>query len=299
MENILEIELMETLPETLFSGNFNAILTKANSPEAFEFKALDKRTLGEIAAFMPEVDRALASFNKKNSQTTSSLMTLTMLESGPYRMLRQVLAQINNKRMAIKETYFRICEQVIEADELEAALGQKLHEKASIDFEAQRKRLRYFQLKSGIADAMDAYEAALKEIGHYQNAYRQIMKNNGIPENWDEGDFEKAEIEHHVKSIFRNAIRDRMQGTHNQGTMEYMEQFGINPVSGYKLVDEYLRDVREGMKGEGQLVDIASHYHFFDRMVGIFGNEWRKVAKRIGLDDIHSPGFMYCSKKGE
>ena len=153
------------------------------------------------------------------------------------------------------------------------------------------------KLACDIIDAQGHIEAALKELGALKRRYEEICKNKNIPENWSEQEFEEAEIEHHIKSIFRNAIRDRMQGGHNMGTMEYMEQFGINPITGYALVDKYLHEVRQGIQQNGMAPDITSHYNFYDQMYNTFKDSYKKAMERIGLDSIVHADFLMKENK--
>ena len=41
---------------------------------------------------------------------------------------------------------------------------------------------------------------ALREIGMFQDMYDAIKKNNNIPDNWTEKDYESQEISHMVKA---------------------------------------------------------------------------------------------------
>ena len=71
---------------------------------------LDTMTPAKIAKIsdkMVEVDRANKTLGRRNTQTTNQLMTLTMLTDSPYRRLRQCLAQIESKRLALEDAYFR------------------------------------------------------------------------------------------------------------------------------------------------------------------------------------------------
>ena len=67
-----------------------------------ELSVIDSKKLAKISEKMKEMDRANNSFGKGNTQTTSQLMTLTMLCDAPYRRLRQVLAQIEKKRATLR-----------------------------------------------------------------------------------------------------------------------------------------------------------------------------------------------------
>jgi hypothetical protein len=165
------------------------------------------------------------------------------------------------------------------------------------DYSFDKKTLHLNKLASDIVDASVNVENCIKEIGAYVERYKEVMKNNDIPDNWDEVDFERAEIEHHIKCIFRNAVRDRLQGPCNVGTMEYMEQFGINPITAYALVDNYIRDIKSMIGKEGKGADINAHYNFFDSMYDLFKDEYKKAMNRIGLDSITHAEYLMKENK--
>lgn len=250
------------------------------------FRTIDQKALAKISDFMPEANRAMSVFSKQNSQTTASLMTLQMLEAGPYRTLRQIMAQVAKKRSALKEALYKTEKKRIKLQKLQDKLIE------AEDLDAHEIELQIWKVNSDIADSTTYIESALKELGAYQQRYYEVMKNHNIPENWDEEDFERAEIEHHIKAMFRNAIRDRMQGTHNNGTMEYFEQFGINPVTAYACVDQYLNDIRRLINETGMGADINAEYDFLDRMYETFKDEYKKAMKRVGLDSITAADFI-------
>ncbi len=274
-------------------GRFNPIITKAGDPLSVGFKTVDENMLQKISDFMPEINRAVSAFSKTNSQTTSSLMTLTMLESGPYRVLRQILAQIEKKRVALKEVSYKLEKKKLDYMILE----KEITSSSDINLSWNKKILSLNKMASDIVDATVNVEACIKEIGAYQERYKEVCKNNNIPDNWDEVDFERAEIEHHIKCIFRNAVRDRLQGPCNVGTMEYMEQFGINPITAYALVDNYIRDIKSMIGKEGKGADINAHYIFFDSMYDLFKDEYKKAMNRIGLDSITHAEYLMKENK--
>jgi BMFP domain-containing protein YqiC len=273
------------------SGRYNPIITKAGDPLAVGFKTIDDKALQKITDFMPEVNRAVTVFSKQNSQTTSSLMTLNMIDSGPYRILRQILAQIEKKRAALKDNIYKI-----EKKKLDYLGLEEQQANSEVDLAWNKRQLRMDKIESDIIDAQVHIEAALKELGAYQERYQEVCKNNNIPEKWDEQDFEDAEIEHHIKSIFRNAVRDRLQGSHNMGTMEYMEQFGIEPVLAYNLVDRFIVQVRQGMESEGA-PSIEMRYQFYDQMYNTFKDEYKKAMRRIGIDNVSHADWLMKENK--
>jgi len=273
------------------TGKLHKIISRVGDINALAFRTLDEKSLTEIGDWMPEVNRAVAAFNKQNSQTTASLMQLNMIDAGPYRALRQILAQVEKKRSALKEVLYKL--------QLKKINYQELVEKVekSEGLEKEKLIIKKNKMGSDIVDSQGHVEAALKELGALKRRYEEICKNKNIPENWSEEDFENGEIEHHIKSIFRNAIRDRMQGGHNMGTMEYMEQYGINPITAYALVDQYIGEIRMLMQKEGKAPDIQSHYSFYERMYNTFKNEYKKAMKNLGLDNIVHADFLMKENK--
>ena len=57
---------------------------------------------------VPELKHSKKMFGRRNSQYTSQLMSLTMLGDGPYHFMKQCMSQIDNKKRALKEAFFRM-----------------------------------------------------------------------------------------------------------------------------------------------------------------------------------------------
>lgn len=275
MENLIKIDNM------IKQNELDKALSKVDDMQMYQFKTIDKKFLREIESWIALVNQKVGAFQKKNSQTTSSLMSLNMVDAGPYRVLRQILAQSERKKIALKEAIYNIEEKTIKYKYLEERL-----KKSELEELQQKKILQ------DIIDSKGPIEAALKELCALKKRYEEICRNKNISNNWDENDFEKAEIEHHIKSIFRNALRDRIKGTCNSGTMEYMEQFGINPIMAYALADDYINQVRREISKGDKFATIDLHYEFYDKMYKLFKNEYKKAMKRLGLDSIVHADFL-------
>ena len=71
-------------------------------------QSISKEALQKICNRLPELERGKKVVGKRNSQTTATLMTMTMLADSPYRQMKQCLAQIDQKRNALIEAYFKI-----------------------------------------------------------------------------------------------------------------------------------------------------------------------------------------------
>ena len=89
-----------------------------NISELTSLSVIDSKKLAKISDKMKEIDRANKSVCKRNTQATGQLMTLTMLCDAPYRRLRQVLAQIEQKRSAIEDAAFKLRKEKVQVKRL-------------------------------------------------------------------------------------------------------------------------------------------------------------------------------------
>ena len=119
---------------------------------------------------MPEVNRTMATFSKRNSQTSLSLMTLNMIDSGPYRVLRQIIAQVEKKRSALKEAMYNNEKRKLEIEQLKA--------KELTGVEAELNELEIQKAIYDVIDSTNYIEGALKELGALKRRYEEICTNN-------------------------------------------------------------------------------------------------------------------------
>tara|TARA_R110002096_G_scaffold253251_1_gene446159 strand:- start:346 stop:1200 length:855 start_codon:yes stop_codon:yes gene_type:complete len=242
--------------------------------------------LAIIASKMPEINRANHTAGRSQTQTTNQLMSLTMMTDSPYRMMRQCLSQIERKRSALEESYFKMKKKSImikqwyeKGDEMSVVKAQ----------EAQSQALRQ----------KDYIDGALKEIATFQCSYDEIRKSHNIPEKWDERDAEIAEIDHHIKQAFRQAHRDVVQtGSITGGNMEYMEQYGIHIQTATKIIRDYVASEDE-MISQGKMPTVQHLYAFLDSMAVQFNDAHKLVMKRIGIKELIKEDFLYLEDKND
>ena len=309
----IDVSNLPTAIEQLIdkSNKFYQISTRAADPGSkalAEFSVFDEGKLAKIAEDMPEINRATKAFGRKNTQTTNKLMTLTMLaDASPYRVIHQCLAQIENKRGAVKENTFKLQKNKVKMKKLMYEI-QKLQEryddpnnnedKTLLDFSIEEKEIRLQELATSVSDSMLYLEGALKEIASFQSAYKQICKNKGLPENWDESDFEKAEVRHHVRMAFLHAYRDIMaHGRLGMGTLEYLQQFGVNPQTAFQLANTHIQreqgSIKENDDGNTEMPAYEMLEEWLDNMEEMFAEAYLQVIDRIGLDSLHDTWYMY------
>lgn len=296
------------------SNTIYQISTRAADPNTTELAQLnvfDDKKLAKIAEYMPEINRATKAFGRKNTQTTNKLMTLTMLaDASPYRVIHQCLAQIETKRSAVKENVFKLQKNKVKMKKLMYEIS-KLQEKIEInapeddvillELDIESKDIRLQELATTVSDSILYLEGALKEIASFQSAYKQICKNKELPENWDEEDFEKAEVSHHVRMSFLHAYRDIMaHGKLGMGTLEYLQQFGVNPQTAFVLASKHIQKEQDSIKknddGDIELPAYEMLEEWLDNMEEMFSEAYLQVLARIGLDSLHEDWYMFKDK---
>ena len=240
--------------------------------------------LAIISQKMVAIDRANNTAGRSNTQTTNQLMTLTMLTDSPYRRLRQCLSQIEKKRGALDEQYFRMKKKQVQI--------KQWYEKGD-----EMSVLRAQEAEHGLMRSKNYIDGAFKEIATFQCAYDEIRESHNIPENWDERDAEEAEIDHHIKQAFRQAHREMVgAGCITSGNMEYLEQYGIHIQTATRLIADYIASEDE-MIVKGQMPTVAHLYAFLDRMAETFHDAHKTVMQRIGIKELIKEEFLYLEKK--
>ena len=260
------------------------ILSKNVLGELLNGSSISEEGLQKICDRLPELNRAKRVVGRKNSQTTSTLMTMTMLADSPYRQMKQCLSQIDNKRNALVEAHFKIKKNKVKIEIWEKS-GDALDA-----VEAEEAKVNMEQVRSSVENSM-------KEIGMYQDIYDQIRTTHNIPVDWDEEDYEKTEIDHALRMGFRQAIQNIMSsGRIAISTVEYWEQFGVHPMVGQKLTRDYLESVALEIK-ENKFPSVVSMHKFLDKMVETFKDEHKHSLTRIGVDAIINHQYAYKKKK--
>ena len=262
------------------SGNLLKIHQSVNGLATMTTDKIEK-----VAERMVEIDRAINTLGRKNTQTTIQMMTLTMLSDTPYRRLRQCIIEINQKRDALEESYYRLRKQQYRIN--------KWREKGD-----EFSLIRAEEAEAGMRRSKIYIDGSLKEIATLQEAYLEIQKNHNIPDNWDEEDAEMDEIKHHIRQAVRQSHRDMvLTGGITQGNAEYLEQYGIHLQTAQKVIGNYIAECERMMEEDGKMPNINHFYEFLDNAVEVFGKEHLEVLKHIGLYNLVKQEFLYRSTK--
>ena len=243
----------------------------------------NKKLVERVKKVLPALDDHTRIFDRKNSQTTLQLMTLTMLGGqSPHRMLRQVTAEVEKRKNALYDAQHTVAKHQEEIDVLE--------EKQSL---TPAERAEVIKLKHVVSQINNKANGALRDIATLADAYENIMSHNNMKD-WDEEDFENEEKKHHVRRGFDMLFRNLIEyGRGKEATLEYLQQYGVHcqlaiaEVSGYiNLVDGLVKNLKT--------IDSSHLEDFLDKMRDKYVHNADIVSNRIfGRDGIINKDYMH------
>lgn len=242
---------------------------------------INEKAVQRVTEYLPELIEKTKAFGSQNTQTTLSMMTLTMLGGqSPYRMLRQILAEIERRKGALSEGQVSHAKLVHEIERLE-------------DKTDPIQSAKYRQACVKIQELEQKINGGFKDMAILCDAYVNIKKTNGI-EDWDEVAFEAEEKRHHVRRCFEMVYRNLVDsGRIGLAAMEYMQQFGVHAQTAKKEVIDYIQSI-DFRINKGEVLHANDLEDFLDRM----GEKYEKGAdltsERIfGKKNIANHDFMY------
>ena len=245
---------------------------------------VNKAAVAKVAEKLPELDAKTKAFDRNNSQSTLQMMTLTMMNGqSPMRMLRQILAEVEKRKMALAEAQLSHAKLLAEIDVLAAKKPTPV-----IDAELRLKRISLDMLESKV-------NGAFKDIAALADAYDAIKAKHGIGD-WDEATFEAEEKRHHVRRGFELLYRNLIEyGRAKDATIEYMQQYGVHvqvalaEVSGYITFTE--SQIANGVRMSG-----ADMEDFFDQMADKYAKLADEASDRMfGKAEATNTAYMMIS----
>lgn len=192
---------------------------------------IDQAALALIDEKIPEILEKSKYFGRTNSQATLALNSLLMLNGqSPHRMLRQVCAEVEKRRLSLSEAQVKHAELVKDYEQL-------ADPKNDID-KAKQNHTRTL-----LMDLNNRVNGAVKDIAVLVDAYSAIKETFNI-DDWSEQSFEEEEGRHHIRRGFELLYRNLLEtGTAQQATTEYLQQFGVHPQVAIAEVSGYLQHV--------------------------------------------------------
>jgi len=255
-----------------------------NKTIGFEIQSsnINKAAVEKVSQYLPELDEKTKAFGSGNTQTTLTMMSLTMLGGqSPYRMLRQILAEVERRKGALAESQVNHAKLVKEINELEGQtnpLDAAKYRKACVDISTLEQKIN----------------GSFKDIAILIDAYNNIKETQGIGDEWDEESFENEEKRHHVRRCFEMMYRNLLDGGRiSTATIEYMQQFGVHPQICQKEVAGYLAFTDDRIM-QGEILHANDLEEFLDEMGEKYWKGADKTSERIfGKKNITNKDFMY------
>jgi len=242
----------------------------------------NKALVERVKNALPAIDRHTRIFDRKNSQTTIQLMTLTMLGGhSPLRMLRQVTAEVEKRKNALYDAQHNVAKKQEEIDVLEEKQNLTSVEKAEL-----------IKLKHDVNQINNKANGSLKDIATLADAYDNIMSNNRIKD-WNEEDFENEEKGHHVRRGFEMLYRNLVEYSRaKEATLEYLQQYGVHAQMAITEVSGYINHAGNLIK-EKRILDATHLENFLDEMKDKYVNNADKISNRLfGRDGIINKAYM-------
>jgi hypothetical protein len=224
----------------------------------------------KVIASLPELNLQTRMFDRTNSQATITMMTLTMLNGqSPYRMLRQILAEVEKRKTALYDAHLTHAKL-----ELKIAKLEEKEDRTKID------TAKLILLKNNIETLQNKANGSMKDIAILADAYDSIKEKNNIDQ-WDEESFENEEKAHHIRRGFEMLYRNLIEYNHGkEATLEYLQQFGVHIQLALIEVGNYINEVEDLIRHDTKLTSLHLE-EFLDEMRDKYVNHADEVSERL------------------
>ena len=253
---------------------------------------INSSAVAKVNAGLPEIEAKTRFFDRNNSQTTLSMMSITMLNGqSPMRMMRQVMAEVEKRKMALAEA------QVSHAKQLKKI--ERLQEQADADPDDHVLQAQLRLAFVSISTLESKINGSFKDIATLIDSYESLKEKHGV-DDWDEEDFEREEKRHHVRRGFELMYRNLMDGGRaSTATIEYMQQYGVHPQVGLTEVSGYIKFVNDGI-AKGNIPHSNHLEEFLDEMADKYFKFADETTDRIyGKKDVFNTEYMNLLPKQE
>lgn len=245
---------------------------------------VNKAAVAKVSEKLPELNAKTKFFDRSNSQSTLQMMSLTMLNGqSPMRMLRQILAEVEKRKMALAEAQLSHAKLLAEIDAL-----QVKEQTPVVEAELRLKSISLDMLESKV-------NGAFKDIATLADAYDGIKEKHGIVD-WDEATFEAEEKRHHVRRGFELLYRNLIEyGRAKDATIEYLQQYGVHVQVALAEVSGYIT-YTEKQIASGNVMSSSDMEDFFDQMADKYAKLADEASARMfGKADATNKAYMMIS----
>ena len=242
---------------------------------------VNEAAVQKVQEYLPELAEKSAAFGSRNSQSTLSLMSLTMLNGhSPYRMLRQILAEAEKRKSALAEAQVNYAKTLKRIEDFK-------------DSDDPIQQARYRSQCVNLATMEQKINGSFGDLATLIEAYNNIKATNGI-DDWDEEAFEEEEKKHHVRRAFELMYRNLLDGGRAcTSTIEYCQQFGVHPQICMTETSGYVAYCSKRI-ADGEILHSNDLEEFLDEMGEKYYKNADKTAERLfGKADFTVSDYMY------
>jgi hypothetical protein len=242
---------------------------------------VNKAAVAKVSERLPELAAKTKAFDRNNSQTTLQMMSLTMLNGqSPMRVLRQILAEVEKRKMALAEAQLSHAKMLAEIEQL-----MQQEQTPVVEAELRLKNISLDMLEGKV-------NGSFKDIAALCDAYDGIKAKHGI-EDWDESTFEAEEKRHHVRRGFELLYRNLIEyGRAKDATIEYLQQYGVHVQVALAEVSGYIAHVNDLIKSSAP-PSAANMETFFDQMADKYAAMADEASERLfGKAEMSNTAYM-------
>lgn len=263
-----------------------------NFKELVEIMPEHKEMLSVIKESLPEIHRSSSLFFKTQSQFMDNM--LTVAHNTPLRNLRQILAQMNSTREAIKEAHFKLKKKEIELRMKQREIDQELKKKKKCDdLKVEMLEVEILEIVANAQSTRGYISGAIRQLTNYTEQYNSIMEQYRL-QGFTEADFEREEEKYHIKKAFEQglcAARTRHDRTIDEGNMIYLTQLGINGAHAQMRVREYLK-MEDDLLKDNKAPTNKTYLDFLESMYQEFKGSAEKYAKEKGMATVSQTALI-------
>ena len=250
---------------------------------AIQSNNINEKAVEKVSQYLPELDDKTKAFGSGNSQTTLTMMSLTMLGGqSSYRMLRQILAEVEKRKGALSDAQVSHAKRLKDIEKYKDYLDDPV------------QAAKYRRACVGLTTLEQKINGSFSDIATLIDAYNNIKETRGISDEWDEESFENAEKRHHVRRCFEMMYRNLLEGGRvSTSTIEYMQQFGVHPQICQQEVAGYIAYTDDRIQ-QGEILHANDLEDFLDEMGEKYWEGADKTSERLfGKKDFANKDFMY------
>jgi len=201
--------------------------------------------LDNINEKLPAINKDGKNFHKSHSQFMN--VTVDVNDISPIRSLSHILAVIEKTKIALQEGTISVQKRTIKLNRCIEKL-----EKEKCKYKKDLLVVKIRNLETRIENQKNYMNGAVRKINFFINQYYNVLEKNNL-ENLTEEMFEKAEVRHHIMTVFKQALlvcRSK-GGVIDEGNQIYFFDLGINGLMAQAEINMYLKYEQQVIKDGG------------------------------------------------